>query len=270
MCRILEVSKSGYYKYIKLKTSKNESQDVVLQMILKIHDMSDRTYGSPRVVKELHKQGLSINHKKVERIMRENGIRSQIKQKYRICTTDSNHQLPVADNFLDRNFNVSSPGEAYVSDITYIQVGFVWCYLCVIIDLYNREVIGWSLADHMEVSLVKSAFSSAIKNQKPKEGCIFHSDRGSQYASYEFRDLLAKHNFLQSMSRKGNCWDNAVAESFFKTLKVERIYRKKYESILQAKYDLFKYIEIFYNRKRIHLTLKGMSPIEFKEQNKAA
>ena len=188
-----------------------------------------------------------------------------MKRRYK-NTTDSNHNLPIAPNILDRDFYASNKDEKYVGDITYISTGEGWLYLATVIDLYSRKVVGWSMDDTMKVSLVNNALNMALRHRTPKKGLIWHTDRGSQYASYSHKDLLEKYNITQSMSRKGNCWDNAVAESFFKSLKNELVYQTVFYTKKQAKQEIFKYIELFYNRVRSHSYLNGLSPVEFEEK----
>jgi transposase InsO family protein len=239
---------------------------LLLHLIKQIHEESDEIYGAGRIHAEILKRGFLCNIKLIEKLMRISKISSKIKANFRFSTTNSNHKKIISPNLLNRNFQVSKPNKVWVSDITYIQVGYRWMYLCVILDLFNREVVGWNLDDHMEASLLTKAFEDAIKKYRPGKGCIFHSDRGVQYASEEFRKILGKHNMIQSMSRKGDCWDNACAESFFKTLKVEKIYHVKYLTKEEAISDLFQYIEIFYNRIRLHTNLGFTSPVDFRIQ----
>jgi transposase InsO family protein len=197
--------------------------------------------------------------------MKDLNLKVKIKRRYK-NTTDSKHNLPIASNILNRDFYASNPNEKYVGDITYISTGEGWLYLATVIDLYSRKVVGWSMDDTMKVSLVNNALNMALKHRTPKNGLIWHTDRGSQYASYEHRDLLKQYGIIQSMSRKGNCWDNSVAESFFKSLKNELVYQTYFYTKKQAKLEIFKYIELFYNRVRSHSYLKGLSPVEFEEK----
>ena len=197
--------------------------------------------------------------------MKNLNLKVKMKRRYK-NTTDSNHNLPIAPNILDRDFYASNKDEKYVGDITYISTGEGWLYLATVIDLYSRKVVGWSMDDTMKVSLVNNALNMALRHRTPKKGLIWHTDRGSQYASYSHKDLLEKYNITQSMSRKGNCWDNAVAESFFKSLKNELVYQTVFYTKKQAKQEIFKYIELFYNRVRSHSYLNGLSPVEFEEK----
>jgi len=189
-----------------------------------------------------------------------------MKRRFRVNTTDSNHNLPIAPNLLNRDFYSSVPDTKYVGDITYIPTNEGWLYLATVIDLYSRKIVGWSMAENMKTSLVNNALKMAIAKRGPLKGLIWHTDRGSQYASYEHKDLLQKHGIIQSMSRKGNCWDNAVAESFFHSLKTELIYREIFETRAQANQAIFEYIEVFYNRQRMHSANGNLSPVEFEEK----
>jgi len=197
--------------------------------------------------------------------MRDLGLVAKTKKRYKINTTNSNHNLPVANNILNRDFYSGTPDTKYVGDITYIPTNEGWLYLATVIDLYSRKIVGWSMAENMKVSLVNDALSMAISSRKPEKGLIWHTDRGSQYASYSHRDLLLKNGIIQSMSRKGNCWDNAVAESFFHTLKTELIYHEIYETRAEANQSIFEYIEVYYNRERSHSTNNNYSPVEYEK-----
>ena len=198
--------------------------------------------------------------------MHDLGLKAKTKKRYKINITDSNHNLPIAPNILNRDFYASAPDEKYVGDITYIPTNEGWLYLATVIDLYSRKIVGWSMDDTMKTSLVNDALNMAIKNRKPPKGLIWHTDRGSQYASYLHKDLLEQNGIVQSMSRKGNCWDNAVAESFFHTLKTELVYHEIYETKAQANQSIFEYIEVFYNRQRMHSTNNYLSPVEFENK----
>ena len=197
--------------------------------------------------------------------MKDLNLKVKMKRRYK-NTTDSNHNLPISANILNRDFYASYPDEKYVGDITYISTGEGWLYLATVIDLYSRKVVGWSMSDNMKVSLVNDALKMAIEYRNPPKGLLWHTDRGSQYASYSHKDLLKKHGVIQSMSRKGNCWDNAVAESFFKSLKNELVYQTTFYTKKQAKQEIFKYIEFYYNRIRSHSYLGNLSPVEFEEK----
>jgi transposase InsO family protein len=197
--------------------------------------------------------------------MKDLKLKVKMKRRYK-NTTDSNHNLPIAANILNRDFYASNPNEKYVGDITYISTGEGWLYLATVIDLYSRKIVGWSMDDTMKVSLVNDALNMAMIHRKPSKGLIWHTDRGSQYASYSHKDLLQKYNIIQSMSRRGNCWDNSVAESFFKSLKQELVYNTYFYTKRQAKKEIFEYIEFYYNRIRSHSYLGNLSPVKFEEK----
>lgn len=267
MCKTLKVSKGNYYRWLCNPISNRKKSNIeLIEKIREIHICSKQTYGSPRIIAELKKQGLEVGHNRVSRLMRENEIKAKMKRRFK-NTTDSEHKLPVSENILNRNFKANKPNEKWVSDITYIWTMAGWLYLCTIIDLYSRKVVGWSMNDNMETSLIINALEMACINRNPESGLIFHSDRGSQYASYQFREVLEKKGFIQSMSRKGNCWDNAVAESFFHSLKTEELYFNKFNEKYQAKSCIFEYIELNYNRKRSHSYLGYLSPYQFELKN---
>jgi len=232
------------------------------QKIVQIYTNSRRTYGSPRIHRKLVREGYRIGKKRIERLMQELAICAVAKKKYR-ATTDSKHSQPVAENYLNRKFNVNEPNQAWVADITYIYTQEGWLYLATIMDLYSRKIIGWSLRDRLTKELVMAALDMALKQRNLSSDLLLHSDRGSQYASELYQTLLEKNGILCSMSGKGNCWDNAVMESFYRTLKVELIYQKNYETRIEARRDIFEYIEIFYNRERLHSSLGYYSPEEY-------
>lgn len=267
MCKVLGASKSGYYKWLNSEPSNRaiENQDLTGK-IREIHQRSKRTYGSPRIAAELQAEGVSVSRPRVARLMKQASIHSEHKKKYK-ATTDSKHDHPVAENLLDRNFQPGQIGQAWVSDLTYIWTLQGWLYLTVIIDLATRKVIGWALSKDMSaLSTSVAAWKMAIRRQLITGMLIFHSDRGIQYACKEFKELIAEHQHVkQSMSRKGNCWDNAVAESFFKTLKVECLYRQDFETRAQAEIAVFEYIETWYNTNRRHSAIGYMSPEEFEQ-----
>jgi len=239
------------------------------QKIVIIYYNSRRTYGSPRIHQKLLREGYQVSKKRIERLMQELNICAVAKKKYR-ATTDSKHTQPVAANSLNRNFRVNKPNQVWVADITYVYTQEGWLYLSTIMDLYSRKIIGWSLKNRITPDLVIEALNMAIKQRKPGRGLLLHSDRGSQYASYCYQVLLKRYGILCSMSRKGNCWDNAVMESFYRTLKVELIYLKKYEMRIQARRDIFEYIEIFYNRERLHSSIGYHSPEEYEKMTRVS
>lgn len=269
MCKLFKVSRSGYYDWMQRKPSMRllENQKVRHEIQM-IYQHSKKRYGSPKITKELRDRGWSISRPRVARIMRSEGIRSIICKKFRGATTDSKHSLPVAENILNRNFSANREGQKWVSDITYIPTRQGWMYLTIIMDLYDRKIIGWSLSTSMTTqSTVMPAWRMAILNRPIRQKLIFHSDRGVQYASYSFTNNLKRHGVIQSMSRKGNCWDNAVAENFFKILKSEMVNHADFKSILQSKMELFEFIEIWYNRKRKHAYLGYKTPEEYRTIN---
>lgn len=264
MCETLAVSVSGYRAWQRggSPTRKGLTDVQLLTCIEAIHAELRAAYGSPRMILELRARGIPAGKERVERLMRENAIRAGHKQRYR-ATTDSQHTLPIAENLLDRNFAPPAPNQAWSSDITYIWTAEGWLYLAMVLDLFNREIVGWSINSRMSADLVIDALTMAWFRRRPAPGVIHHSDRGSQYASYAFQDKLAEYGMRCSMSRKANCWDNAPAESFFNSLKNERVHGTRYATREQAIADLFDYIEVFYNRSRRHSTLGYKSPIQF-------
>ncbi len=271
MCKQLKVSPSGYYKWLKKQGSPEpERKKEIREKVLEIHAFSRKTYGSPRILHALKNAGIHCNHKTVERLMRRNDLRAKQAKKFR-PTTNSNHRLPIAKNILERNFVKDGPNQAWVSDITYVWTNEGWLYLVVFIDLWSRRVVGWSMSDRMQSEFVRDAFLMACRKVKGKvTKLLVHSDRGSQYASDIFRQALKKLGCSQSMSRKANCWDNAVAESFFGSIKKEMIYLERYDTREAARAAIFDYIEIFYNRIRLHSTLNYLSPEQFEQTAKAA
>ncbi len=264
LCRVMKVSKSGYYRWRKRGLSRAlQKRERLLQRIKEIFQKSRETYGSPRIYEQLRFEGFGCNHKTVETLMRKHKIRPKRKRKY-VVTTDSKHSEPISPNVLSREFTVDEPDEVWVSDITYVETAQGWLYLCVFIDLYSRMVVGWSMSANMKAELVVDAFQMGM-GKRGRAPILVHTDRGSQYASNLFRAEIALYDCIQSMSRKGDCWDNAVAESFFGTLKQELIHRKFYKSRIEAATDIFDYVEIFYNKLRRHSTLNYLTPEE-KEQ----
>lgn len=263
MGQVLKVSRSGYYNWLKNPISPRKIIDMKLkQKIIQIYENSRKTYGSPRIYQKLLREGYHIGKKRVERLMQELDIQAVAKRKYK-ATTDSKHTQPVADNHLNRDFTVERPNQAWVADITYIYTQEGWLYLATIMDLYSRKIIGWSLRERLTKELVIAALHMALKQRNLSTELLLHSDRGSQYASELYQLLLLKHGILCSMSGKGSCWDNAVMESFYRTLKVELIYQNNYQTRREAQRDIFEYIEIFYNRERLHSSLGYYSPEEY-------
>ena len=269
LCKVLEVSRSGYYKWLSRGISpRQEKREKLLQRILEIFEEKLETYGCPRMFEQLRREGFVCGYNTVEKLMKENEIRPKQRRKFKV-TTDSKHDLPIAPNILNREFTVEEQDEVWVSDITYIETGQGWLYLCVFIDLFSRAVVGWSMSKNMTAEIVVNAFEMGVAKQG-RAPILAHSDRGSQYASADFRDLLLVHDSIQSMSRKGNCWDNAVAESFFGKLKSELIYRHSYRTRIEATMSVFEYIEIFYNKRRLHSMLGYITPEEKVQKGKKA
>lgn len=267
MCRVLKVSSSGYYKWLNREPSKRDLRNAMLiKEIHVIYRESKCRYGSPRIKKELDVQGIKASRVLVARLMKQEHLKSIIRKRYKV-TTNSSHKYPVVENKLNREFTVKEKNMAWVSDITYIPTNQGWTYLTTVIDLFDRKVIGWALSDTMKANqTVIPAFNMAKYNRpiSKSQSLIFHSDRGIQYACEEFVDVLNKNTTLiRSMSRKGNCWDNAVAESFFKTLKVELVYHQKYQTRKEAELSIFEYIETFYNTKRRHKQLNNLTILEY-------
>ncbi len=267
MCKVLKVSRSGYYFWLTKKPSKRAIENRALSdQIRKIHKQSRQTYGSPRITAELNSGKIQASRPRVARIMKKEGIRSKTVKKFRV-TTDSKHQYRVVENKLNRQFKVDELGKVWVSDITYIRTGQGWLYLTIILDLADRKVIGWSLSNTLKAyDTVIPAWRMAVINRPFTGRLIFHSDRGVQYCCHEFSGLLGSYQLVsRSMSRKGDCWDNAVAESFFKTLKTELIYHCKYQTRQKAKLAVFEYIETWYNKKRRHSALGYLSPKSYSQ-----
>jgi len=261
MCKIIKVDKSSYYHWIKAGCVVNKVDTQLNSLIQAIFIQGRNNYGTRRIsdkLKELY--GLIISRRRISSIMKDLNLKVKMKRKFK-NTTDSNHNLPIAQNILNRDFYATNPNEKWVGDITYISTSEGWLYLATVIDLYSRRVVGWSMDD------VNDALKMAIEHRNPQAGLLWHTDRGSQYASYSHKDLLLKNNITQSMSRKGNCWDNAVAESFFKSLKNELIYQRYFYTKKQAKNEIFEYIEFYYNRIRSHSYLGNLSPARFEEIN---
>lgn len=270
MCKVLEVCRSGYYSWFKGKPSKRKIEDQeLMDQIKQIHQKSHGTYGSRRIHEELKINYVHVSRRRVARLMKIAGLRAVARKKF-VATTDSKHNFPVSDNLLNRDFTVERAGEAWVSDITYIRTLEGWLYVTAIIDLAIRKAIGWSFSSSLKASqTVIPAWRMAIANYPVTNPLIFHSDRGVQYACNEFREVLSKQPLVsQSMSRKGDCWDNAVAESFFKTMKTEWVYHKTYPTREAASLSIFEYIETWYNTQRRHSSLNYLSPCEYEEMLK--
>jgi putative transposase len=266
LCRVMQVALSGYYAWTRRPESARAKADHLLRAKVRAsHAASRRTYGSPRVRADLKAEGFSVGRNKVARLMREEGLQGCAKKGFR-KTTDSNHDLAIAPNTLDRKFKVAAPNAAWVTDITYVWTWEGWMYLAVVVDLFSRRVVGWAVADHMRTELVTSALQMALGRRCPGDGLLHHSDRGSQYASGDYRQQLRDNGIVCSMSRKANCWDNAVAESFFATIKKELIHRYPWPTNAAARDAIANYIEMFYNPKRRHSALSYLSPAEFERR----
>lgn len=266
MCEVLEVSPSGYYDSRKRSPCTRAIADERLLLNVRIaHEKSGRTYGAPRVQRELKDEGLAVGTKRVARLMRQEGLVGRTPRRKRPTTTDSTHTYPIAPNLLDRQFDVNglALNQVWVSDITYVPTREGWLYLAAVLDLASRRCIGWAMRDTLEAEVAVSALEMAIATRRPEAGLIHHSDRGSQYACAEYQDALAAHGMVASMSRKGNCWDNAVAESFFATLELELIVNATWATRDEARRAIFRYIETWYNRERRHSTLDYASPVAY-------
>ena len=267
MCELFEVSRSGYYAWRGRPTSARAGRRVeLIEQIDKAHDASRGTYGSPRITLELKDQGIAVCENTVARYMRESGIFVKPRRRFVPQTTDSEHDHPIAPNRLDQNFAAAAPNQKWACDLTYIWTDEGWVYLSVVIDLFSRKIIGWSMSDHLRASGVTEALSMAIGQRRPGKGLIHHSDRGVQYACALYRSTLEKHQITCSMSRRGNCYDNAMTESFFATLKTELVHRQRYHTRAQARGSLFEWIECWYNRRRRHSSLGYLSPEAFEAQ----
>ena len=261
----LRYQRSGYYAWrVRPQSNRareNEQLDHHIRTAYRIHK---GTYGSPRITEALKRQNIACSENRVARRMRINGIKAKTKKRFKV-TTNSKHNHPVAKNLLDQNFKTQRPNQVWVSDITYIWTREGWMYLAVIVDLFGRHIVGWAMGKHLGHELAVNALKQAIWRRRPPKGVIFHSDQGVQYACQAFRKLLQQHKFIQSMSGKGNCYDNAVVESFFHTLKTELIYFENYRTREDAKNSIFEYIEVYYNRDRMHSMLNYYSPVQFEQ-----
>ena len=266
LCSALSVSASGYYAWLQGKNDKRLKADQRLEKVVKeIFNEFKQRYGAPRIHAELRARGEQCSRKRIARLMRKNGLQAKAKRKFK-ATTDSNHKQPIAENLLKQHFKVTQPNLAWVADMTYVRSSEGWLYLAVVIDLYSRRVVGWAMDKQMKKELVINAYLMAYWKRKPKFGLIHHSDRGSQYASRRFQATLKSTRAMCSMSSAGCCYDNAVAESFFHSMKTELARNRQYLTREEAKKDIFEYIEIFYNRKRRHSTINYCTPMDYEEQ----
>ena len=268
MCKTLEVTRGGYYDWRKRPASlRQERRTKLVERIRQVHDGSRRTYGSPRITVELKQSGMPVCRNSVAKYMRQDGICVKPRRKFVPRTTDSDHEHPIAPNLLDRDFAATAPNQKWACDLTYIFTEEGWLYLSVVIDLFSRKVVGWSMSDGLKAAGVAEAVAMALKRRRPDGSeLLHHSDRGVQYACDLYRSLLEEHEITVSMSRPGNCYDNAVVESFFGTLKSELVHRQRYKTRDQAKDSIFEWIEVFYNRQRRHSSLGYLSPEAFEAQ----
>jgi len=265
LCRVLGVSRSGFYAWWRRPASQRAIDDSrLVAEVAAIFDENKRRYGSQRILRELRGNGVRIGRHRVRRLMRQIGLRARRRRRW-VRTTDSRHSHPIAANLLARNFTVDAPNRAWVADITYLPTKTGWLYLAVVIDLFSRAVVGWSMSRRIDGKLTLDALDSALFHRRPEAGLIAHSDRGTQYAATEYQERLQQHGLICSMSRKGDCWDNAVAESFFATLKVELLGDDVFADQATAQKIVFEYIETYYNRRRRHSTLGYVSPAAYEE-----
>lgn len=263
LCQTLHVRRSGYYAWRQCPESARTQEDRrLLEKIRTEHRVSQETYGSPRIHAALRQQGETCGRHRVARVMRQHRLAAKHRRKYR-ATTNSAHSLPVAENLLDRQFTPAAPNQVWVSDITYVPTGEGWLYLATVMDLAFRGIVGWAMSARIDRALVCDALTDALQRRRPAPGLLHHSDRGSQYASHEYQTLLTQHGLIPSMSRKGNCWDNAPMESFFHTLKVEWLHDQTFQTRAEARQAIFTFIEVWYNRQRLHSTLGYRSPAQY-------
>ncbi len=270
MCQVLGVSRSGYYAWKTRPEPAKKVEDAQLAVeVAAAHKRSRGVYGSPRVHRDLKARGLRIGRKRVERLMRETGLKGRAKRRF-VCTTDSNHKLPVAPNLLERHFEADAPNRVWVGDVTYIPTAEGWLYLAVLLDLFSRRVVGWATSANNDRALALTALERALKDRRPPDGLLHHTDRGSPYASEDYQAALRQRGIITSMSRTGDCYDNAVAESFFATLKAEHVDHEEFPSREVAHASIADYIECFYNSARRHSSLGYINPIEFELRSRVA
>ena len=264
MCKVLKVNRSAYYHWINSGCVVKKIDTKLNKLIQDIFYRYYQVYGIRRIKSALLQEyGVIVSKRKIAKIMKELRLVVKMKRKFRVVTTDSNHNYTISPNRLQRDFKINRPNRVYVGDMTYIKTQQGWLYLAVVIDLFSRKVVGWSMNDRMDASLVNNALKMALHNRKPQSELIWHTDRGSQYASVSHRELLQKYNIVQSMSNKGNCWDNAVSESFFHSIKTELIHHNNFKTKAEANQAIFEYIEISYNRQRLHSYNNYMSPVNY-------
>jgi putative transposase len=270
MCEFLNVSRSCYYAWLNApKTEREKENEALIDQLRILFQEGRGNDGTRRLKRKLQKLGKMVSRRRIGRLMKRAGLVCKTKRKFKV-TTDSKHNLPIASNLLARQFTVKKPNQTFVGDITYVATQEGWLYLAVVIDLYSRQVVGWSMDKRMQAKLVNDALLMAIWKGKPAKGLIWHTDRGSQYASDSHRKILKQQGVIQSMSRKGNCWDNAVAESFFHTLKTELVHHCNFKTREEAKHEIFEYIEVFYNRIRLHSANDYLSPVDYENRQKSA
>jgi putative transposase len=270
LCHHLDVSPSGYYDWQKRRVCPGPravENQALAKEIDTIHVQSRRTYGSPRIVDALRKKGRRHGRNRIARLMKQGGLRGRQKGRYRLQTTDSHHDQPIAPNRLAQAPKATAPNQLWVADITYIETQEGWLYLAGILDLYSRKIVGWAMSEHIDTALVLKALAMALRHRQPPANLLLHSDRGVQYASADYRQALAQAGLVASMSRQANCYDNASMESFWSTLKLELVYRRDFLSHRQAQAEIFDYIETFYNRQRSHSALHYLSPVDFELLN---
>lgn len=271
LCKVMEVGRSGYYAYVQRQRERpvDRQEQALIVKVRAIHRANRQSYGSRRMAEALQAEGHTVGRHKARRLMRKAGVKVKSKKRFKV-TTESRHNYPVAPNRLNREFNLQASNRAWGGDITYLWTDEGWLYLAVVIDLYSRMVVGWSLSHRVKVDLVRNALTMALWRRRPGKGLVHHSDRGSQYACHKYQALLKRHGMVSSMSRKGDCWDNAVVERFFGSLKREHMDHYRYATRAEAKRDVIDYIEMFYNSRRKHSYLGYVSPAEYEQLAKAA
>jgi transposase InsO family protein len=270
MAKVLEVSPSGFYGWLRRAPSAHaRRQDDLAEAITSSFEKSDRNYGSRKIAQELASHAVRACRNTIARLMRRLGLRSQAQRRKFVVTTNSDHDQPLASNLLDRDFKASAPNQKWVADITYVRTKRGWAYLAAVMDLFSRRIVGWAVSESIDTALIETALQNALASRSPKNGLLHHSDRGCQYASGDYRQLLQRHGIECSMSRRGNCWDNAPMERFFGSLKGECMNRRQLRSLEHLRAEAFKYIEIFYNRCRRHQSLGYVSPVQFENAHRS-
>jgi putative transposase len=268
LCEVLIVSRSGYYAWRRGSQSRRAKEDAQLtQRLVQVHHASRQTYGRPRLVQALRQQGYRHGGKRVGQLMKAAGLCGRLRRRFRPCTTQSKHSDPIAPNILSKRKTPQAANQIWITDLTYIATGQGWLYLSVLLDLYSRRVVGWAFSENLQTTLPLAALTMALQHRRPPRGLLHHSDRGCQYASADYRKKLADQGLEPSMSRAGNCYDNAAMESFWSTLKLELIYRRKFATQQEARQAIFDYLETFYNPVRLHSALGYKSPVDFETKN---